>query len=190
VSRKTFYFVMIFGFTLILVSLFLRKYQQLSNIFWIGGTVISYGIWSYDLYQRDMPKKEEFIYDGFLVCSVRDPKSGEREEQEAWVAYAKEELGLRLYWPYEDTNQNDPIGGRICADNREAIKASRKVYIWWNPASYGSHYDLGVALALGKHIVPLNLDRFEWTMDKNGQKTKSFTNILKKLSEELDNQEV
>jgi nucleoside 2-deoxyribosyltransferase len=65
--------------------------------------------------------------------------------------------GLAIYWPYRDTNQQDPSGLRICKDNRKAIEESDIVFVYWDGLSQGSLFDLGMAFAFRKRIIPLSL---------------------------------
>jgi len=117
----------------------------------------------------------------FLICPVRmfmkpddELADGEREEMAAIVDYnAKlERNGYKAYWPYRDTNQEDPVGLRICTDNLRAIKKCDEVHVWWNKDSMGSHFDFGMAFALKKKIILANPSLVERTGEK------SFSNVL------------
>lgn len=89
----------------------------------------------------------------FLICPVRGSDGSdsrphyERLKTEGWD----------IYWPHIHTDQNDPTGLRICRDNLLAIKRSGPVHIVWDGKSQGSLFDLGMAFALGKQIIPLEL---------------------------------
>lgn len=65
--------------------------------------------------------------------------------------------GTRFTSPPHDTDQQDDTGLRICRDNLQAIKEADVVHIIWDGKSQGSLFDLGVAFALGKRIIPLEL---------------------------------
>ena len=57
-----------------------------------------------------------------------------------------ESEGHQVHWPKRDTKQDgDPIGIRICRDNREAMFTSDEVHVWYDPDSRGSCFDLGMA---------------------------------------------
>lgn len=125
----------------------------------------------------------KFLYDIFLICSIRDASMEELDKAKQVVA-GLENDGAKVYWPYRDTPQNnDPIGDRICADNRRAISLSKTVCVLWSPNSKGSHYDLGVAQALNKIIIPLNTHEFDKTPGK------SFNNILHKIDDQLHSED-
>jgi len=89
----------------------------------------------------------------FLICPVRwvDPEltRGIVEELEA--------DGYTVHWPPRDTDQSDETGLRICADNYNAIKASDTVHVVWDGKSQGCLFDLGMAFALSKPIIPIKL---------------------------------
>jgi len=63
----------------------------------------------------------------------------------------------QVYYPARDTNQDDPTGLRICQDNRAAIYAADVVHCIWDGKSQGCLFDLGIAFALGKIIIPICL---------------------------------
>jgi hypothetical protein len=110
----------------------------------------------------------------FLICPVRNVTPEETKAIQAYVADL-EVKGHQVYWPARDTNQDDPIGLRICKDNRMAILQADGVHVWWNPASTGSMFDLGMAFMAHKWVVLVN--GVEPTVGK------SFNNFLLKLQE-------
>jgi hypothetical protein len=61
-------------------------------------------------------------------------------------------LGHIVHLPHRDTNQSQSLL-YICKDNYYAIKTADEVHIFFETESKGSHFDLGVAFALGKKIV-------------------------------------
>lgn len=89
----------------------------------------------------------------FLICPVRCHPTAHtlafalRLESEGWT----------VHWPPRDTNQEDPTGYRICADNLEAIRAADVVHFVWDGKSQGCLFDLGMAFALGKRVIPLEI---------------------------------
>jgi len=128
----------------------------------------------------------------FLICPVRKRKKRtlkrfliwigiiadqDKQEQEAILRYVSglEEAGHEVHWPPRDTDQDDPIGLRICQDNGQAIKEADEIRIWWNEKSLGSHFDFGMAFILQKKIVLINPQSVQRTL------TKSFTNVLLEL---------
>ena len=86
----------------------------------------------------------------FVICSVRGTTDEYRAKLEA---YAKqlEECGHIVHLPHRDTNQED-TGLNICKENRYYMMYSDEVHIFYSPASQGTHFDMGVAFALGKKI--------------------------------------
>jgi len=88
----------------------------------------------------------------FLLCPVRNATAEEHTAVERYVEDL-EATGVEVHWPTRDTDQDDPIGLRICQDNIRAIRSSEQVDIWWSPSTRGGVFDLGVALALHKPIA-------------------------------------
>ena len=101
----------------------------------------------------------------FLICPVR---GHEMSETESIVRELENEY--LVHWPPRDTNQIDETGYRICTDNMNAIKNADVVHIVWDGKSQGSLFDLGVAFALGKQLIPISLPA-----DTDG---KSFQNMM------------
>lgn len=88
----------------------------------------------------------------FLICPVRGHDMSETED----VVKTLEEV-FDVYWPPRDTDQNDPIGLDICNSNLLAIMAADVVHIIWDGKSTGSLFDLGMAFALRKRVIPIEL---------------------------------
>lgn len=93
------------------------------------------------------------IKKSFLICPVRgvDP-----EAARGFVSQIEAD-GYNLHWPPRDTDQDDAVGLRICSDNLAVIAAADVVHVIWDGNSQGCLFDLGMAFALGKKIVPLSL---------------------------------
>src|SRR5688572_12565284 len=89
----------------------------------------------------------------FLICPIRG------QDADRYVAAVRrlEEEGYLVHWPLRDTDQNDPTGFAICSSNAAAIANADIVHVIWDGESEGCLFDLGVAFALGKRIVPLDL---------------------------------
>jgi nucleoside 2-deoxyribosyltransferase len=87
----------------------------------------------------------------YLICPVRNVSKKFKEGLEAQVKFLEAE-GHTVYYPARDTNQDDPIGLRICRDNRKAIEEADVIYIAWDGKSKGSLLDLGMAFALRKPL--------------------------------------
>lgn len=105
----------------------------------------------------------------FVICPVRNADEAATAEIARWVSRL-EAAGNTVHWPARDTNQEDPIGDRICADNRAAIEAADRVALWFDPASQGSLFDIGIAWALRKPVDLLNV--------VEPTEKKSFANVL------------
>lgn len=112
-----------------------------------------------------------FLYDVFLICPVREADEVQKLRLKAYIAKLKS-LGLKVYYPADDTVQDDPIGFRICTDNANAISNSEEVHIFFDPKSQGTLFDLGVAFALHKKLVIVNPEELIPT------ERKSFTNMI------------
>lgn len=82
----------------------------------------------------------------FVISPVRNIDNAVREAIASHVTRLEAE-GHKVHWPSRDTNQDDPVGFRICADNREAIYQSGQVHIWFDEGSQGSVFDLGMLFA-------------------------------------------
>lgn len=89
----------------------------------------------------------------FLICPVR----GVDPAESAATVRTLETAGYSVHWPPRDTDQNDKDGLRICRDNMSAIMAADVVHVMWDGKSQGCLFDLGVAFALHKEIIPLKL---------------------------------
>ena len=89
----------------------------------------------------------------FLISPVRGVDQAENLD----VVTRLEIGGNSVHWPYRDTNQDDDTGLKICQDNLKAIQEADEVHIIWDGKSQGCLFDLGIAFALGKKIVPTSL---------------------------------
>lgn len=89
----------------------------------------------------------------FLICPVR----GHAAAKFADAVERLEADGYAVHWPPRDTNQDDDTGLRICRDNMAAIADADVVHIIWDGNSQGCLFDLGMAFALGKKLIPLEL---------------------------------
>jgi len=107
----------------------------------------------------------------FLICPVRDADPKDTEA----IVKKLEADGMKVHWPHRDTDQNDDTGLQICKTNLEAIKNADVIHIVWDGESQGCLFDLGIAFTLNKKIIPISLPELT--------KTKSFQNMIQKLSE-------
>ena len=63
--------------------------------------------------------------------------------------------GHEVHYPPDDAPQDDPTGEAICRTHRDAMDLAHEVHVFWDVQSKGSHFDLGMAYALRKRIVPV-----------------------------------
>ena len=89
----------------------------------------------------------------FLICPVR----GKDPATFAAIVAKLEADGFTVHWPPRDTDQVDDTGLRICRDNRSAIEAAHVIHVVWDGLSQGCLFDLGMAFALGKRIVQVEI---------------------------------
>lgn len=106
----------------------------------------------------------------FLICPVR----GLPPDAHAAIVGAIEADGYTVHWPPRDTNQNDSTGLRICSDNARAIEMADVVHVIWDGKSQGCLFDLGVAFALRKRVIPVELPE--------ATEGKSFQNMVRAWS--------
>lgn len=134
----------------------------------------------------------------FLISPVREVTDEEKKRIAEYVEKL-ENLGAKIYWPLKDTDQNDAIGLRICADNAKAILQNKITSVWWNGKSTGSLFDFGMAFMLT--VISLMMKDKELNMktlkkllknrliilvnpeDVKETPDKSFSNVLKHIDE-------
>jgi len=100
---------------------------------------------------------------GFVICTVRGASEEYKKELEDFVA-KKESEGWIMHLPHRDTNQN-ARGLDICRENFNAISTADRIFIFYNPDSQGTHFDMGVAFAIAELVrmgemngPPLNIE--------------------------------
>ena len=108
----------------------------------------------------------------FLICPVRGHVPTELQA----VVTQLEHEGFIVHWPPRDTLQEDDTGFRICGDNRAAIINADCVHVVWDGKSQGVLFDLGMAFALGKRVIPILLP--EPTSGK------SFQNMIQRWAQQ------
>lgn len=87
----------------------------------------------------------------YILCPVRNVT----DEQQAAIdshAAALKAAGHEVHNPRYAVDQNCPTGYSICMGHLEAIREADEVHIFWDAQSYGSHTDLGSAMALDKRL--------------------------------------
>lgn len=87
----------------------------------------------------------------FIICTVRGASEEYKQKLEDYVTQ-KESEGWEVHLPHRDTNQNTSEY-EICNENARAIAMANEVHVFYNPESQGTHFDMGVAFALGRKVV-------------------------------------
>lgn len=81
----------------------------------------------------------------FIICPVRNASPEQKDRLEAVVAEA-EAAGIKVHYPPRDTPQTPPIGvtfSGVLITNANAIIDADEVWIFYDPTSEGSRFDLG-----------------------------------------------
>ena len=94
----------------------------------------------------------------FIICTVRGASEEYVKKLEAYVTDL-ESQGIEVHLPHRDTNQT-ATGFEICTENMQAIAKANEVHIFYNSKSQGTHFDMGVAFAMGKRIVIVENEEF------------------------------
>ncbi len=89
----------------------------------------------------------------YVICAVRNASPFRVNVIREHVERLREE-GHHVHFPPDDVDQNDPTGEGICRVHLAAMIKADEVHVFWDVESKGSHFDLGMAYALGKKIVP------------------------------------
>lgn len=115
----------------------------------------------------------------YVICPVRNATPDEKAYLEEYVAKLRQS-GAQVHFPPQDTNQNGPVGVKICNQNFDAIIHADETHVFWNSKSTGSIFDFGgaymaIRLGMKKKIVLVN--------GINPTPTKSFENVLLSLSD-------
>jgi nucleoside 2-deoxyribosyltransferase len=90
----------------------------------------------------------------YLIMPVRIADPGITALAQAHAEMLERE-GHEVHYPPRDAPQDDPTGQAICETHRRAMQEADRVDVLWDIASKGSHFDLGMAYALGKSINPV-----------------------------------
>ena len=104
----------------------------------------------------------------FLIAPVR----GQAEGRWRGVVDKLSQDGWEVYWPSRDTAQ-DGTSAHICTANYQAILEAEAVHIIWDGKSQGCLFDLGMAFALSKRIIPIDLPP--------KSEGKSFQNFIREI---------
>lgn len=90
----------------------------------------------------------------YIICPVRGVPGG-IESIRLYVADMRAR-GHSVHYPPDSVDQNDPNGLSICVAHLSAMRRADEVHVFWDVESKGSHFDLGMAFALGKKIKPIS----------------------------------
>lgn len=108
-----------------------------------------------------------------LICPVRNVTEEQQKEIDDYCAQLEKE-GHVVHNPKYAVDQNDPTGLNICLGHYESMKISDRIDIFWDCDSKGSHFDLGMAFALGKKVKVVKL----YKPDNDG---KSYAKVMYEL---------
>jgi nucleoside 2-deoxyribosyltransferase len=112
----------------------------------------------------------------YIICSVRGATNKVKDKLETYTKKLVLQGGHEVHLPHIHTDQDNTSIG-ICDENVEAIKWADEVHIFYDSTSTGSHFDMGVAFALGKPIKVIENESYE--AYKDGKYQKSFPHMLK-----------
>jgi hypothetical protein len=117
----------------------------------------------------------------FMINPVRNVTTSQETEIRRHVAIIenrqKDWPEHKVHFNMRDVDQTKD-GLSICTAHRDAMRIADEAHVWWDPNSVGSHFDFGMAFALG---VPLKIiNQFESTPHK------SYGNVLKAVAKPLD----
>ena len=90
----------------------------------------------------------------YIICAVRNA-TPERVAEIRSYAEAKRAEGHHVHFPPDNAPQEDPTGEAICRTHLAAMKGADEVHVFWDVKSSGSHFDLGMAYAMDKRLVPV-----------------------------------
>lgn len=86
----------------------------------------------------------------YLICPVRIADGDAIKLCEAYVADL-ESKGHKVHYPAQDIDQSLSATD-INIGNMAALESADEIHVIWQPKSYGSHFDLGMAFVLRKPI--------------------------------------
>lgn len=112
----------------------------------------------------------------FIICPVRNA-SGEVKETLKQYVHALEGKGFLVHYPPWHTDQNDPIGDKICEQNFKAILEADEIHVWYDETSTGVHFDMG-----GMFMLTQILGYKKKIVFVNDDEGKSFRKVLKFLA--------
>lgn len=137
--------------------------------------------------------EQEFEYDVYMLCPVRNATDEEKEFLENYKSKL-EEKGFKVLYPATDTPQEDPSGGYdLVMTHCDEILNSRTVHVYWNEKSEGSKVDLGKSLMehrrRGLEVILVNREHVKGLVGEQKQKglKKSYEMVLAQLDDKSKN---
>lgn len=112
-----------------------------------------------------------------LICPVRNVTDEQQKEIDDYC-HNMISMGHECHNPKYAVDQNDDTGFNICKGHLESMVSADLVAVFWDVNSKGSHFDLGMAFALGKKIDLIKI----YQPDNEG---KSYVKVMR-LMEESD----
>ena len=109
----------------------------------------------------------------YLICPVRNVTEEQQKEIDNY-AKALEDEGHQVHNPRYAADQTCETGLGICEAHKEGMSEAQRVDIFWDISSYGSHFDLGMAFAMG---IPVKLVK----LYKEDTEGKSYVKVIKAL---------
>lgn len=96
----------------------------------------------------------------YIICAVRNAMASKVASIRQYAEKMRG-MGHFVHFPPDDAPQDDKTGEAICAVHREAMSDCDEVHVFWDVDSAGSHFDLGMAYALRKTIIPVSCERHD-----------------------------
>jgi len=90
----------------------------------------------------------------YAICPVRNATEKQLRMMQEVVDQVREQ-GHHVHYPPTDVDQNCPTGLTICAAHLKAMRECDAVLLFYAESSGGSKFDLGMAYALDKPVIPL-----------------------------------
>jgi hypothetical protein len=128
----------------------------------------------------------------YLICPVRNVSKDQLDAMTLYVA-SLERDGHTVHFPNRDVDQSNDDGGvRICDEHRAAMHECDEVHTFWDPLSYGSHFDLGMAFMLSYAREQMGGAPIRFVVANHTERVpvKSFQNVLVRLCESEDDYDI
>jgi len=117
----------------------------------------------------------------FMICPVRNAGQELEQKLKDFVEVA-DSRDRSIYYPKIHTDQVDPIGISICAQNRGGIEHSKEVIIYNQGLSEGTEFDKGMTIYLNKPVCFINIDDVK--ENPNGRFDQMFLKLHERYASE------